>query len=541
STSEPAAPPAKPHRPPPTREGGPLVRAPDQPALYLAHEDLDVVRRIELPFFASSKATEIPMPGPPASVLALDGRVLVTVRTDPGLLLILRPDEAAGLVETARVELPGDAWGLAVTADEQTALVTSAWTHQISAVDLQTGRKLWSRDVAREPRGVTITADGRAYVSHLTRATLTRVTDLRAEPEVTEVPFTAAPIRVVPGMEDRASLGYTAIPSPDGERLFFPRRALGAFGKEAWNGQATVDVMLLASETSLASRPEKVLNMWTGDFQRTTGQLFNTVPRDLTTTGPGPIQKQAPFIQPRAAIYRARTDTLLIASEGTDELVELDALAIDPSIKALRRYATGSYDTKTHTSTCAAPSGVALSEDEDTAYVFCRASHALRTIPLRRVGKEAAPEGERLALANDPLSEAGARGRQLFYNAHDSLLSDGFGCAGCHPEGRDDGHVWRQEPGSWSFMHAYSFSTEDELKRGMPRQTPMLAGRVAAGGPYGWKSESSSLRLRVVTGFSIHRWLGGSAGEQEGIDASKDLVVFLREGLRPPIRRERPL
>ena len=51
------------------------------------------------------------------------------------------------------------AWGLAVTPDESTALVTSAWTHQLSAVDLATAKLKWSIDVPREPRAVVVRAD----------------------------------------------------------------------------------------------------------------------------------------------------------------------------------------------------------------------------------------------------------------------------------------------------------------------------------------------------------------------------------------------
>lgn len=538
--------PAVPRRAAPVREGGALVRGAANDALYLAHEDLDVVRTIPLPLTAATKALEVKMPGPPAAVVALHDRVLVTVRTDPGLLMIMQPDAAAGLTEVARVELPGDAWGLAITPDEKLALVTSAWTHQVSAVDIAEAKKLWTVDVAREPRAVILRPDGKsAYVTHLTRATLTRIDDVTGTPKTKDVSFGAAPIRTLPHMQEAATLAYAAVMSPDGERMFLPRRALGAFGKEAWNGQPTVDVMLLASEEHLAVRPKKVLNMWTGDFQRNFIGAGFMEPKDNTTTGPGPIQGTPSFTQPRAVVYRKRSRTLLVASEGTDALVELDALAIDPSIKPLATYATGAYDGEKITSRCGAPTGVALSEDESTAYVFCRSTHHLTAIPLRNHGMSPDPKDERvtIALAADPLSPEAAKGRMLFFNAHDEVMSDGFACAGCHPEGRDDGHVWHHDDETWGgFLHAYAFELRTEgPKRGAPRQTPMLAGRVSAAGPYGWKGDSETLRLRVVLGFAIHRWLGGSAGAQPGIDRSKALTVFLREGLRPPARREREL
>ena len=132
--------PTAPRRPPTTREGGSLVRAATDDALYVADEDHGVVRRIPLPFDPAAPVGAIAMPGLPAQVLALADRVLVTVRseggvppsapardaaspgappgsaasaagkpprsaggsripvspTGPGLLLILRPDPAAG-------------------------------------------------------------------------------------------------------------------------------------------------------------------------------------------------------------------------------------------------------------------------------------------------------------------------------------------------------------------------------------------------------------------------------------------------------------
>lgn len=84
------------------------MRAPQDDALYLADEDHAVLRRIPLPVDVSAPPVAIAMPGRPAQVLALDGRVLVTIR-DPGLLLVMRPDPTAGLVEVARVPLPADA------------------------------------------------------------------------------------------------------------------------------------------------------------------------------------------------------------------------------------------------------------------------------------------------------------------------------------------------------------------------------------------------------------------------------------------------
>ncbi len=551
---------ARPRAAPPVREGGALVRGAGEEALYLAHEDLGVVRRIPLPIAGNKPIANVAMPGPPAAVLAMDGRVLVTIRgiksgdqpmVAPGLLLVMKPDEVKGLVEEARVELPGDAWGVAVTPDEKTAVVTSAWAHQVSLVDLTTMKRRWTADVPREPRAVVVTRDGKsAYVTHLVRSTLTRIDGLDGDsPKARDVPFPSAPIRAIPERSDAAKLGYAAVMSPDGSRLFVPRQALGAVGREAWNGQATVDILLTADETPLAAPPKRFFIMETAAFMDETKELSGVLLREPFITGPGPIQAKQAFIQPRAVVYRRSTQTLLVASEGTDRLVELEALSMDPSTRALRTYEH----------ICGAPTGIALSEDEGKAYVFCRSTHKLATLALDGY-REGAPPPEKAAetlLAEDPLPPKAAAGRRFFYSANDSIMSDGYACAGCHPEGRDDGHVWHEdeqedlsakEKGKtevWTRrMNAFftNFGKMEDGQKGVPRQTPMLAGRVDAAGPYGWKGRSKTLKHRILAGFGIHRFWGGrGGGGPEGVERAEALIEFLRAGLMTPPREVRPL
>jgi cytochrome c peroxidase len=575
-------------RPAPTHEGGALARAVGEEALYLADEDQGMVRRVPLPFDSETRPVAVKMPGAPAAVLALDGLVLITIR-DPGLLLLMRPDQAAVLVEIGRVELPADAWGIAVTPDEKIAIVTSAWTHKVSAVDLASAKKLWTVDVSREPRGVTVLPDGKsAYVSHLVKASLTRIDDLGGDPRVRAVPFPAAPIRTIPDRAEAATLGYAPVLSPDGSRLFLARHALGATGKRAWNGQATVDVLLTADETPLAQRPARWFIMKTRSFMKQASDFGGMgSDRDMTTTGPGPLQMEPPFIQPRAVVYRKKTRTLLVASEGTDRLVELDALSIDPSTQALKSYDVGltrnpASDVQTFVpqpgepvgvTRCGAPTGIALSADETKAFVFCRGSRHLASVELdaydgsklpqaasQAAADAGAPDASgpevplafssitRLALGDEPLPEQAALGRRLFYNAVDGFVSGGYGCAGCHPEGRDDGHVWHEDAGddvSGSRLHAFEMDTGPEgFAKGAPRQTPMLAGRVSAKGPYGWKGHSPSLRHRLLIGLKLHRW-GDEAGSWTTGDRvtvrAEPVVEFLRKGLVPPPREARDL
>ncbi|WP_437504927.1 hypothetical protein [Sorangium sp. So ce1099] len=537
------------------RAGGALVRAPQDDALYLADEDHAVLRRIPLPVDVSAPPTAIALPGRPAQVLALHDRVLVTIR-DPGLLLVMRPDPTAGLVEAARVPLPADAWGLAITPDERTAIVTSAWAGKVSAVDLATATRSWSIDVPREPRGVVVRVDGEdgaaAYITHLTSSALTRI-EVRSPPQATPIALPPSPYRAPLDAPRAASLGYAAALSPDGSRLFVARHALGAIGETSWFGAATVDVLRMGNDEPLAPRrregaPTRIARDFALDV---TGDLELEAPRsDL-----------APFVQPRALVYRESTRTLLVASEGTDTLVELDALSVEPTLRPLRTYplgsspavgepAPGSLDALSRrvgvATLCGAPSGVALSGDESLAWVYCRSTDTLAIVRLDE-HKAAGPYEQGpvpfIRLAEPPLHEKAAIGRKLFYNATDWTTSGGLGCAGCHPDGRDDGHVWHEVSGE-SFANFFGSADNrpmEGLAGGVARQTPMLAGRVSAEGPYGWNAQSETLAARVREGFGLHRWGLGDGSNIEVALRAGYLATFLREGLVPPPREDRPL
>jgi cytochrome c peroxidase len=535
--------PSSPHIAAPVREGSAIARGVGEAVLYIADEDHKAIRRVPLPLGDAAHTQSLELPGAPAQVLALDRRVLVTVR-DPGMLLVLDP-KPEGLVEKARIELPPDAWGIAVSADERLVLVSSAWSKQVSAIDLTVMKKLWSVEVPREPRGIALKSNGQtAYVSHLVGADLTRLDGLTATPKVTSIALPAAPLRAPSGVNLHAALGYAALLSPDESRLFVARHALGALGEDAWFGASTLDVLLTASDTALAPRRHGKMPFLRAD----------KAPNGAELIVPG--KPLSPFTQPRALALRKRTNTLLVASEGDDTLVEVDAGALDPTRTVLRKYQLGrDYPaTLPVAATCAAPSGVALAEDELTAFVWCRASYDLAAVPLEDFALDGAPAKDApttaatmLRLADDPLEEA-ALGRRLFYNATDKVTSGGLGCAGCHPEGRDDGHVWHEakfntdDGTNTTFVGHQANIAEEEGVRGVPRRTPMLAGRVAAAGPYGWHAESPDLPARLSAGFGLHRWGGLPKHEKANLDArATHLSVFLRKGLVPPAALAREL
>jgi cytochrome c peroxidase len=533
---------------PTVREGSTIARAPDDSALFVADEDHSVVRVLALPLEVKAKTVDVHVPGRPAQLIAAGDRLLVSIRDTgqgEGALLVLRR-KGADLEEAGRVPLPGDAWGLALSPDAKTALVSSAWTHQLSAVDLGTLKVRWTIDVAREPRGIVILPnEDRAYVSHLTSGVITRVDSLAATaPTVKSVELPAAPLYSPVGVKLPASLGWSAVASPAGDRVFFPRHALGALGPNAWFGIGAVDVLLTATDRPLAparvAAPAKRFVSWVQFAQWTPGA--NDV-----------VEPSATLAEPRAAVYRARTNTLLVASEGTDTVYELDARAVDPTLSG-HPYRTGSGTDsilRIHAHG-AAPSGIALSADETRAYVFCRASYDVVTLQLvDGAGAYQTAPPSSVALAEDG-PKALATGRRLFFQADNGFMSGGLACAACHPEGRDDGHVWHEVTfvdGNAKFTNFFAGSDltileqrwgeqkrEGEGGLGYARQTPMLAGRVGAKGPYGWHAESPDLMARIIAGFGLHRWQSLEKNDSMSNALAGGLLTYLRQGLVAPPR-----
>lgn len=526
--------------------GGVVARFPLTETVVIADEDHRALRIVADAgkAAASGDFTAVDLPGAPAQVVAWGDTVLVTIR-DPGLLLRMRLADGK-LAEVARVTVPADAWGLAVTKDEKRAVVTSAWTQKVSVIDLAAMKVLASVDVPREPRGVTISSDGEtAWITHLVGSKLTKLSGLLSSPTTERIALSASPLRAPSGKALEASLGYALALSGDDKRLFVPRHALGAMGREAWYGAATVDVLRPKTGDSIA--PMHVGN----------GMIYQSaVAKEIETpdTKPGvPAEPLAPFTQPRDIRLRSKHSTLLVVGEGDNVLVELDALALDPTLGVLSTIPLGK-DTDPYlggAKTCAAPSGLALSEDEDTAYVFCRATYDFARVTLSADPASGAAPGEPVIvrLADDPLGEEGAKGRRLFYDATDKITSGGLACAGCHPEGRDDGFVWHEasfdtpDGGTRSnFVGSYENVPDLAKTKGYPRRTPMLAGRVRASGPYGWHAENETLADRIGAGMGLHRWGGIPQHAPENVSARAGYVAeFLRKGVVPPPRDSGPL
>ena len=490
-------------------------------AAYVADADNRALHRVDL---VSLEVASTPLAGVPEQVVVLGAdRIAVTLRSEDAVVLLAIDADGRG-VELARAEVPSDPWGLAATPAGE-LLVTSTWGRALTALDAATLERRWSVPVAREPRGVVVTPDGaRAFVTHLVGDAVTAV-DLD--------PTGPAPaprrVRALGGASYRhqleramgagtlhttPALAYAAALSTSGERLFVPhtleqngsdsvRSIPGAYGGvpvEEETSVASVAVLAVRAERALGSdqldgrpgdevRPRRARRRAPDAPPDAPDPLVGAASIGNPAVGFAVAPPSAPPRQARAAAVSG--DALLVASQGTDELVVLDARAADPALSVRQRFAVG-----------AGPTGVDVDEATRTAVVWSQHAHELALVDLD------SGRTDRLELATDPLPPEVARGRRLFVTERDRRITrDGRACAGCHPEGRDDGVTWKLGAG--------------------PRQTPTLVGRLERG-PFGWLGKHPVLEDNMAE--TITR-LGGTGLPRADLE---DLAAFLRRGLLAP-------
>ncbi|APR81978.1 Putative Methylamine utilization protein mauG [Minicystis rosea] len=492
--------------PPPGRaaRGGSLVIDREHAIAWAADADNQVIHRVDL---VSLAVTTHPVEGMPEQIVTSGDRLAVTLR-DRNVVALFDVTPEGAIEPVAEAHVPCDPFGLALTPQHE-ILVTSAFCHAVTALDESTLDTIWSVDVAREPRAVLSTPDGtRAYVTHVVGDSLTAL-DLGAETP------TPRRIRALGGvyrnrvdqaigagtLHPSASLAYSAVLSESGSRLFVPhlteqngasttRSIPGAYG-----GVPVEEETSFASVAVLSTHDEHVAG---GDVSASRRETLDKV----TFVAPDPslgfvvAPEPARCRQARAAAMAG--DRLFVASQGTGELFELDARALDPAMSMRRRFNVG-----------IGPKGVDVDRALGVAVVWSQLSHEIAVVSL---GSGAV---ERRVIASDPLPPALSKGRKLFTTELDRRISrDGRACASCHPDGREDGLVWKLGAG--------------------PRQTPMLVGRLDRG-PYAWQAKHDRLQdnMRETMGR-----LGGAGLSEAELD---DLAAYLQKGLIPPAREARPL
>ena len=424
--------------------------------------------------------------GSPQQLVVLgDGRVAVTL-TDAARIDVLEPapDPASPFDLLCERETPAEPWGIALGPRDSKLVVSSAWAAALTVLDGATFTPERVIPLPRDPRGVLVDERGTAYVTHLVGAQVSAIdlTKTTAAPRTIDLSVRkASPRAIAQDLRVRrtGSQGYAL---------------------------AKVDLGPDAKGASRVLAP--MVSVDPGDFERSRsvyyGPPFDGIPKEAPTVGAIDPDSQRPLggvllgtsdkrfvgecLLPRAAEVRPKTHSLLVACYGIDALLELDARAVDPFRVELRRFALPP-----------GPQGVAVDDLTGRVVVFSQMGAALSVLSL-----DSPKDPVIVALDYHPDSElaAAARGRQLFYRTDDvRIAGDGLACSSCHPDGRDDGNTWTTPMG--------------------PRQTPMLAGRMADTAPYGWEGDRATLAEYI--GNTVTR-LGG-----HGLEAhdEEDLASFL--------------
>ncbi|MEZ4311661.1 MAG: hypothetical protein R3F14_26825 [Polyangiaceae bacterium] len=488
-----------PAEPPPPHRGGALHLDRKNLVAYVADADNAALHRVDL---ISGDVTSAPLDCAPQEVVAVsDTQLAVSLRACGKVAFV----SVAGIGEPiviGSVDVPAEPWGLAATGSGA-VLVTSAWGRTLTSIDASTMTATFALDLPREPRGVTLSPDSRrAFVTHAVGDAVS-IVDLAPDaggekPAVRSVHALKGQHRNkvdraagAGTLHTTASLSYTAVWNERGTRLFVPHLLVqngqdtthfiaggyGGVSVQEDTGVATVAVIAGATEEPLAPP---------GDS--TAHASLARIHSDFRGT-PAIAPAGSPARQARAAAVVG--DSLLVASFGTGELVELDARSLDPAMSVKRRFAVGD-----------GPSGVDVDPTTQIAVVWSQLAHDVSVVNL------GSGTVEKIPVSTDPLSGAMALGRRLFHAEGDHRTSrDGRACASCHPEGRADGLVWRLGSGA--------------------RKTLFLAGRLEHG-PYGWNGEHPALEDNISETISR---LGGMGLSKDELSA---LALYVKTGLEAP-------
>lgn len=492
---------------------GTLALSSDDALLYAVDTDNGTVAVVDT--LARAKVAEV-------RVGRLPGRVVVA--PDDTLYVANRGDRSVSVIrrgswqEAARISVGVEPSGLAVSPDGRTLYVVNATTlsdarvGSLQAVDTQSLQTLWEVPVGEEPRGLALMPDGRAAVG-LSKQGQVVMVDLQARRVVSQ-PGDALFERanesalLQQGLakgSDRAKLAPATfrprgmndlVGSPDGERVYataswMSNAVLGGDTAQTGSGASygssgpcttggVVSAGVVTFEASGEARTDDVSSCFNGqESQRDFPPTLITVPKD-----------REPVQGPTVGVVDPTGSWLFVVNR------ESNNVAVVPTSRSARPAAAFSGGSRlsgsVHTvvPVGAAPDGIALTRDGRTAYVYSQFDHTLHT--LSGTGGSVRAQAEPLQLAQDVLSADAAAGRKLFFSAVDSRMNApnvAVSCASCHPDAREDGHVWNFTEG--------------------PRQTPSLAGRkVTETGPFHWSGEFKS--MNDFMGHTVSARMGGT-------------------------------
>lgn len=441
--------------------------------------------------------------GPGAAQLVLDSvrkRAYVSDRRGDRVVVL---DVSKGLRQIDAFKTPTEPYGLALTPDGKTLLVTTVADRTLVAYSTESGMRRFEKTIGPEPRGVAVSPDGKqALLTFLTSGVLGRVQLSDDDPTISY--SSLDPARPQPGLDQFGRAFAPGVNRDEDEGRAFVRNAFAA----AFVGHG---IAVVPHQLSTPHLPDDGVpssggygggDGFTAPIQHRLA--FMAMPEPGTRGSVRTAFALTNQHQPRAVAYDVGSDTLIMTGYGSDTVMAVGDVS----------QATVHMAWSHHLGAGCGPTGVAVDGDDGQVVVYCSLDRTtVRLDPASKAGNvsQVARSGE---LAHSHLSASAQRGREVFRRGNSFQISKGgaMACSNCHAEARSDGLTW--------------------FLQGNVLQTPLLAGRVMGTHPFKWDGKDHDLNASLTN--TVTR-LGGSGLSQQEV---RDLAAFLA-ATEPP-RTPRP-
>ncbi|MEM7153587.1 MAG: c-type cytochrome [Myxococcota bacterium] len=458
-----------------------------------------------------NKVTELAV-GPGAAQLVVDDaneRLFVTDRTGDRIVVVsLAKGE---LTQVDAFSTKAEPFGLALSPDGRTLLVTTVADRTLTAFNVGTGMPEWNLELGPEPRGVAISPQGHeAMVTFLTTGAVARVDLSTSTPRMSFMTLDPGTRTASPqvGLHNSFGNGSGGTPSAldpmSDEGKSFARNAFGV----AYVGHNIAVVPHQLSTPHLASGDFESEASGYGGGNGFTSPInhrlaFFATPEAGDSGSVRTAMAATNLHQPRALAYDGNSDTLYVAGFGSDNVLAVADVS-QASVHASWQHKVAD------THGACGPDGLAVDPSNGQVLVYCSLTRRV----VRLAGDPATNAAPVLVshsgeLADSRLSAEAQRGRELFRrgNAQEISTFGAMACASCHAETRADGLSWRLQ--------------------GSNLQTPLLGGRIAGAHPFKWDGKDPDIRSSLTN--TVQR-LGGF-----GINVTQadELAAFL-ESVEPP-------
>jgi DNA-binding beta-propeller fold protein YncE/cytochrome c553 len=360
------------------------------------------------------------------------------------------------------IKTPVEPYGIALSPDRKTVMVTTIADRALVAYDAASGKERWRSALGREPRGLAVSPDGtRALVAYLQTGTVDQIDLLETH------------------QAEHIALSTAATPrrcrhcGNDGDNFARAAFAVTFLGEHE-------AVIPFQRETPVQIANGGNTGSYGGGFEPpVTHELAF-----LSINGERTMQTTATIAQhqPRAIAWDSAHDALYVAGMGTDSILQIKNASQVGIAEGLSATLTSGKDK-------CGPDGLAVTADGNVL-VWCSFTRNVERVDFINAKGELAT-GTKMnpgpQLVASSLGEKQHQGMVLFHSAEPAISQRGaLACATCHPDGRDDGLSWKIEKNTL--------------------QTPLLAGRVLGTHPYKWDGGDKDLTTSLATTM---RRLGG--------------------------------